>query len=508
MTAMTPGSNLPLTVPQVAVEVTAPSRLDVSGLLLGAHGKVRSDADFVFYNQPAAPGVTHSGGTADTITVDTGSVPADVDTVVVTASLDTASAPGASFAGTEPTATVRDAATGAVIATFTPPQLGRETALIVTEVYRRGDGWKVRAVGQGYANGLAGIATDFGVDIDEPAAAPADQAPPAAPTGPAGPTVGSPSAPGSAPVPTAPSAPSAPPAPAAPAAPPPSPPPASAAPFAPSAPSAPTAPPAAPPAPSAPAPPPGSGFGPPPQADPNLPGPPSPYGPGVPPAPAPAPPPAPGHASGPAGGNGSSGAGGGSGSGGGTVNLDKGRVSLQKQQSVSLVKGGRPVLTAVKMGLGWEPAFRGKNIDLDASLVAYDAHRKKVASCSFLKLSILGGAVRHSGDNLTGEGAGDDEVITVDLGAIPAEVTGLVCTVNSFSGQRFTDVAKAYCRLLDAGSDEELVRFDLTNAEPRTGVLMCKLIRQFSGEWEMTAIGDYVDAKTVRGMVKPGAAAL
>ncbi|MFI8852235.1 TerD family protein [Streptomyces sp. NPDC053499] len=418
---MTPGSNLPLTAQRVAVDVTAPSKLDVSALLLSPEGKVRSDDDFVFYNQPTAPGVTHSSGATDTITVETGAVPAAIDKVVVTASLD---APGATFAGTEPTATVRDAASGAVLATFTPPQLGAETALLVVEVYRRNGAWKVRAVGQGYANGLGGIASDFGVNVEEPPAAAAPAAPAA---------------------PSAPSAPAAPPAPPAPA--------------------APAAPPSAPPAPT---------------------------------ASAPAAPAAPAGAEGMA-------------AGAGKINLDKGKVNLQKNQTVSLVKGGRPLLTSVRMGLGWEPVFRAgrraKDIDLDASVIAYDANRKKIDACYFGKLAILGGVIQHSGDNLTGEGAGDDEVITVHLGDLPPQVTGLVFTVNSFSGQKFTDVAKAYCRLLDA-SGGELVRFDLTQSEPRTGVLMAKFIRQFSGEWEMTALGEYVDSRTVRGMVKPGAAAL
>ncbi|MFD8552043.1 TerD family protein, partial [Streptomyces fradiae] len=194
--------------------------------------------------------------------------------------------------------------------------------------------------------------------------------------------------------------------------------------------------------------------------------------------------------------------------GSGKINLDKGRVSLQKNQTVSLMKGGQPLLTQVKMGLGWEPAYRAKDIDLDASVIAYGPQRNHLDSCYFGKLTVLGGAIRHSGDNLTGEGAGDDEVITVDLGRLPAEATGLVFTVNSFSGQKFTEVAKAYCRLLDAATGEELVRFDLTSAEPRTGVMMCKLIRQFSGEWEMTAMGSFVKARTVRDMVRPAAAAL
>ncbi|BFO20482.1 hypothetical protein SHKM778_68700 [Streptomyces sp. KM77-8] len=160
------------------------------------------------------------------------------------------------------------------------------------------------------------------------------------------------------------------------------------------------------------------------------------------------------------------------------------------------------------MGLGWEPAYRGKDIDLDASVIAYGPQRNHIDSCYFGKLQIVNGAIRHHGDNLTGEGGGDDEVITVDLGRLPMDVTGLVFTVNSFSGQKFTEVAKAYCRLLDATTGEELVRFDLTGAEAQTGVIMAKLIRQFSGEWEMTAMGDFVKSRTVRGMVKPAAQAL
>ncbi|MES4883963.1 TerD family protein [Streptomyces sp. NPDC000349] len=399
---MTPGSNIPLSAARVTVDVAAPVRLDVSGLLLTADGKVRSDDDFIFYNQPTGQGVTYrsGGGTApDAIVVDTAAVPPGIEKIVVTASPDAA---GQTFQGIEPTATIRNADDQSVLATFTPPQLAAETALVIVEVYLRNGAWKARAVGQGYANGLAGIATDFGVTVEEPA--------PAAP-------------------PAQPQAATPPPPPAA-------------------APTMPAAPPAAPPAPPAPAP------------------------------------------------------------GAGKINLDKGRVSLQKNQTVSLVKGGRPVLSQVKMGLGWEPAYRGKDIDLDASVIAYGPQRNHIDSCYFGKLSIVNGAIKHSGDNLTGEGGGDDEVIVVDLGRLPQEVSGLVFTVNSFSGQKFTEVAKAYCRLIDAASGEELVRFDLTSAEPQTGVMMAKLIRQYSGEWEMTAMGDFVKSRTVRGMVKPAGQAL
>jgi len=402
MTAMTPGSNIPLSAVRVAVDVAAPVRLDVSGLLLTADGKVRSDDDFIFYNQPSGPGVTYrsGGGSApDAIVVDTTMVPPGIEKIVVTASPDAA---GQTFQGVEPTATVRNADDGTALATFTPPQLGGETALVVIEIYLRNGAWKARAVGQGYANGLAGIATDFGVSVEEPAAPPV-------------PAAAAPSAPVAAPVDPR---------------------------IAPPAPASPPAPPAAPPAAA------------------------------------------------------------------GKINLDKGRVNLQKNQTVSLVKGGAPLLSKVKMGLGWEPAFRGKDIDLDASVIAYGPNRNHLDSCYFGKLSILNGAIKHSGDNLTGEGAGDDEVIVVDLGRIPAEATGLVFTVNSFTGQKFSEVAKAYCRLIDAATGEELVRFDLTGAEPQTGVMMAKLIKQFTGEWEMTAMGEFVKSRTVRGMVKPAAKSL
>ncbi|MEU9229710.1 TerD family protein [Streptomyces massasporeus] len=400
---MTPGSNIPLSAARVTVDVAAPVRLDVSGLLLTGDGKVRSDDDFIFYNQPSGPGVTYrsGGGSApDAIVVDTTALPPGIEKIVVTASPDAA---GQTFRGIEPTATIRSADDNSVLASFTPPQLGDETALVIVEVYQRNGQWKARAVGQGYSNGLAGIATDFGVTVEEPAAAapPQPVTPPPAPVQPPAPPVSTPAAP-----------------PAAPATP---------------------------------------------------------------------PPPTPGA---------------------GKINLDKGRVSLQKNQTVSLMKGGQPLLSQVRMGLGWEPAYRGKDIDLDASVIAYGPQRNHIDSCYFGKLQIVGGAIRHSGDNLTGEGGGDDETIMVDLGRLPQEVSGLVFTVNSFSGQKFTEVAKAYCRLLDGTTGEELVRFDLTGAEPQTGVLMAKLIRQYSGEWEMTAMGDFVKSRTVRGMVKPAAQAL
>ena len=86
-------------------------------------------------------------------------------------------------------------------------------------------------------------------------------------------------------------------------------------------------------------------------------------------------------------------------------------------------------------------------------------------------------------------------MITVDLGRLPAEAHALVFTVNSFRGQKFTDVRNAYCRLLDLESGAELVRYDLTESERSTGVIMSVLVRS-GPAWDMTAIGEFHDGKT------------
>ena len=193
---------------------------------------------------------------------------------------------------------------------------------------------------------------------------------------------------------------------------------------------------------------------------------------------------------------------------GAPVNLDKGRVNLKKGERVSLTKTGAPPLGEVVMGLGWDPAKRGKRIDLDASVIAFDAAGNKLKTVWFMKLSTFGGAIRHTGDNLTGKGEGDDEQIIVKLNELPAQVAGLVFTINSFAGHKFTEVTRAFCRLVDQRTGTELVRFDLTNSEARTGVLMAALTRTPAGTWEMRAIGTFHDGSTVRKLIGPAADAL
>ncbi|KIF73161.1 Tellurium resistance, partial [Streptomyces sp. 150FB] len=145
--------------------------VDASALVL-VSGKVRSDADFVFYNQPAhASGAvrhegkgTGEGGVTDTLAVDLARVEPAVERIVIAASAD-----NGSF-GQVPGLRVRvlDAASGSEIARYDSGDATVETAFVLGELYRRQGSWKFRAVGQGYDSGLAGLATDFGISVDEP----------------------------------------------------------------------------------------------------------------------------------------------------------------------------------------------------------------------------------------------------------------------------------------------------------------------------------------------------
>ncbi|MDV6229778.1 AIM24 family protein [Rhodococcus cercidiphylli] len=166
MKTLARGENCPAPAGPLTVTLAASTSVDVSALLLGPDGRVRSDADLVFYNQPSAPGVEYRrASTGHLLMFDATAVPAGVDTVAVAASLD-GTGP-ATFAAAGPTAvTVSDASDTALFA-FTADALGDESALVCLEFYRRGEQWKIRAVGQGYADGLAGLATAFGISVED-----------------------------------------------------------------------------------------------------------------------------------------------------------------------------------------------------------------------------------------------------------------------------------------------------------------------------------------------------
>ncbi|MEV8086018.1 TerD family protein [Streptomyces nigra] len=188
--AMLKGSNIPLEATTVrAVLRWTPGQgvpdVDASALLLGPDGRVRSDEDFVFYNQPRHPSGTvwrlgkkrDAEGLTDTIQTDLGGVEPAVGQILLVASAD-----GVPFDRVRDLRIVlydASAPDGEPLAHFDiKPETGEETALICGELYRRGEGWKFRALGEGYSNGLKGLATDFGISVDESEAA--AQEPPAA----------------------------------------------------------------------------------------------------------------------------------------------------------------------------------------------------------------------------------------------------------------------------------------------------------------------------------------
>jgi len=171
MTTLIAGANVPVPAGPLTLVIrraTDAPAADASALLLGADGKVRSDDDFVFYNQPSAAGgaVRHIGPTSDgeAVLVDPTALPADVERVVLAASVHEGTFSTVSGLGLA----VLDGA-GAAVATYAVEPGGSETVMVLGELYRRQGAWKLRAIGQGYDTGLAGLAGDYGVDVGEDA---------------------------------------------------------------------------------------------------------------------------------------------------------------------------------------------------------------------------------------------------------------------------------------------------------------------------------------------------
>jgi stress response protein SCP2 len=616
MTQMTKGGNVPVTASLVRATLfwtggNGVPDVDASALLLQSDGRVSSDADFIFYNQPdhVSGTVKHAGKSTgeqsyDVIDINLAGLPETVDRIALAASADDGTfgqVPGLRLV-------VTDLSNGAEIAEFAMTA-ANETAFVTGELYRRAGSWKFRAVGQGFATGLAGLASEFGIDIGgggdslEPTAA-ADAAdaanaanaaaaalqPPTAPVLPpssfdaAPPPASAPApAPSAAPepAPTAAPAPSldlAPPAAdpgpppsfdppvaapppsfdppaqafdpsAAPSPPPPSfDPPAAAPPpsFDPPAPSfeapaasvqppapsfvppappvqpptapfdapppsfdppaaaaaspwpeAPTTPdpvgtPVAPPAEWAPPPPPPTAAAPawnppptaPPQGDPTAP----PAAPvdsaPVPAAPLPTDPPA--------------------GQDLPFVTLDAGPVTLQRNERVNLTSSATGPLSRVMLDLAWSPAPGRLTVDLDASVIAYDAQGKKLEIVWYQHQSEFAGALQHTGDSKGEPGQVAFERLLVDLGRLPENVYALVFTISSFHGHTFTDLSYASCVMSD-DVGRQIVNYDLTDTQPSTAVLMAILRKLSPGLWQMRAIGEYHDFRTVKHLVDPGA---
>jgi tellurium resistance protein TerD len=171
-------------------------------------------------------------------------------------------------------------------------------------------------------------------------------------------------------------------------------------------------------------------------------------------------------------------------------------VSLSKGGNVSLTKEA-PGLTAVLVGLGWDArTTSGAGFDLDASALMVGTAGKILSDAHFVffnNLTSPDGSVEHTGDNLTGEGEGDDEVIKVNLAGVPAEVDKVVVTVSIYDAetrsQSFGQVRNAYIRVINQADGAELTRYDLAeDASTETAMIFGELYRN-AGEWKFRAVG-------------------
>ncbi len=187
-------------------------------------------------------------------------------------------------------------------------------------------------------------------------------------------------------------------------------------------------------------------------------------------------------------------------------------ISLSKGQTISLEKSSG--LTKIFMGCGWDPAQPKKKgffgsllgggaadeIDLDASVIVFDENKQSIDLVWFQQLKSKDGSILHSGDNLTGEGDGDDETIYVDLDNLDARAKYLVFTVNSFRGQTFDEVDNAFARLVDDRSKSEICRYTLNEKGRHTGVMMASMEKTSAG-WQMTAHGTPTNGRTAKELV-------
>ncbi|MDJ1134532.1 TerD family protein [Streptomyces iconiensis] len=171
-------------------------------------------------------------------------------------------------------------------------------------------------------------------------------------------------------------------------------------------------------------------------------------------------------------------------------------VSLAKGGNVSLSKEA-PGLTAVTVGLGWDVrTTTGTDFDLDASALLVDTGSKVISDQHFVffnNLTSPDGSVEHTGDNLTGEGEGDDEAIKVNLAAVPAEVDKVVFPVSIHEAesrqQSFGQVRNAFIRVVNQADNNELARYDLTeDASTETAMVFGELYRN-GAEWKFRAVG-------------------
>lgn len=199
-------------------------------------------------------------------------------------------------------------------------------------------------------------------------------------------------------------------------------------------------------------------------------------------------------------------------------------ISLSKGQGISLTKANNGnALSQVTMGLGWDAyvwdeektgGFMGglfgggkstgkrvkveRDVDLDASCLVIDKDGRVIDTIYFGNLTGAAGAIKHTGDNLTGDGDGDDEQIKVNLNSLSPDVKHVVFTVNAFSNVNFDIVHNAFCRLLDE-KGKEVIRFPLDSSGNHTAIVMAKVTRN-GNDWDFDAIGEKCNGRTVKAI--------
>jgi len=174
-------------------------------------------------------------------------------------------------------------------------------------------------------------------------------------------------------------------------------------------------------------------------------------------------------------------------------------IELTKGQELALATEDGQPLTRLLLGLGWDKertaGFIGTgapDVDLDASAVEFVG--EQLADLAFYNnLQTRDGSVVHLGDNMTGRGEGDDEVLTLDLSRVHRTVDTIVFFVSSYQGHSLEWIRNAYCRLVD-DNDVEFARFTLTGGVPQTGMVMAKIFRE-GDQWRLRAIGEGIAVK-------------